>query len=244
MTDPYIQSVTLNIPSYMVSGRPKDLKALFKTHHWGNYFQYGYSSLVMIDLRYFCPSFSIFNQIILFLNFLKDNGILSPLLDVAHLKLHEIKLRFDIDILNGIFCETGKFLKVDDVTYRSDDTKKIMRKNPYNNNLWSKGRQMSFVNVVQHDNGSSVIFSFSGKYRKHIPFDFLKLNNNDLIQRLCSIGSIYLTQSTDPDSFRIARGYKILFPQQFQNMLNDANWGEDNFRRKNITSNFLGGALL
>jgi hypothetical protein len=89
-----------------------------------------------------------------------------------------------------------------------------------------------------------VIFSFSGKYLKHIPFDFLMRNNNDLIQRLCSIGSIYLTQSANPESFQIARGYKMLFPQEFQKMLNDANWDEDNFKRKNITPNFLGGVLL
>jgi hypothetical protein len=229
----------------MVSGRAKDLKSLFKRQHWGNYFQYGYHSLVMIDLRYFTPSYSVLGQISPFLGFLQGRGILSPLLTVNHLKIHEIKLRFDIDIPGGIFCKTGEFLKVDDVTYRSDDTRKITRKKPYSDNReWSKGRQMSFVNVIQHNNGSSVIFSFSGKYRKHISFEFLMLNKNELIQRLCSIGSIYLTHATNPESFQIARGYKMFFPQEFQKMLNDANWDEDNFRRKNITSNFYGGALL
>jgi hypothetical protein len=245
MTKPYIQSVTLNVPSDMVSGRPKDLKALFKTQCWGNYFQYGYYSLIMIDLRYFNPSYSIFNQITPFFGSLQSQGILSPHLNVNHLKLHEIKLRFDLDIAGGIFCKTGEFLKVDNATYRSNDAKKITRKSPYDNNQeWSKGRQISFVTVVQHDDSSSVILSFSGKYRKHISLDILNLEDDELIRRLCSIGSIYLSHAANPESFKVARGYKMFFPQEFQKMLNDANWDEDKFKRKNITSNFLRGVLL
>jgi hypothetical protein len=245
MTEPYIQSVTINVPSHMVYGRPKYLKELFKAARWGNYFQYGYSSLILVDLRYFCPSCSVFDQIAPFFRFLQGNGVLSPFLDVGHITIHEIKLRFDIDVVGALFCKTGSFLKVDDVTYRSNDTRKLTRKSLMDDSKeWSKGRQMSFITVIQRDNGCSVIFSFSGKYRRHIPVNFLCLSNMELIQRLCSIGSVYLTQVSNPESFKISEGYKLMLPKQFQSMLNNANWNKDTIKRRNITSNFIGGALL
>jgi hypothetical protein len=176
---------------------------------------------------------------------LKANGVVSPGLDIGYqVNIHEIKLRFDIDIPGAIFCRTGKFLKVRNNIYRSDDTRKYLRKSGYNDEKESKGRQRSFVTVIQRETDSSVILSFSGKYRAHISPGLLYLGNDELIQRLCSLGSIYLTQATDPETFKIARGYVPYLPVRFHSMLNNANWFNGSFRRRNITPNFLGGVLL
>jgi hypothetical protein len=176
---------------------------------------------------------------------LQSYGIVSPGLGPHYqANIHEIKLRFDIDIPGVIFCRTEKFLKIKGDMYRSDDTHKYLRKSGYDDKKESKGRQMSFVTVIQREAGSSVILSFSGKYRAHISPDLLYHDNDELIQCLCSFGSIYLTQATDPKVFEIARGYIPFLPEIFYSMLKDANWFDGSFRRKNITPNFLGGVLL
>jgi hypothetical protein len=214
----------------MVFGIAKYLNSLFKEQEWGIYLKYGDTSLILIKINDFTAYCPIWNKIAEFFSMLQYRRIISP--------------------PGIIFCKTGRFLKVNKTTYRSDDTRKLKRKIriPQNEEdygrLESKGRQQSFVTVIQYEEGSSVILSFSGKYREHILLDFLMLHNNDLIQRLCSLASVYLTHATSPEVFKIAPGYIPFLPLEFQSMLKEANWFDENFSKKNITKDFLGGVLL
>lgn len=248
MTNPYIQSITISLPANMVYGNAKYLNFLFKSRKWGTYLKYGPRSLILINTTSFTFFNSMWDIIVSFFSMLQNFGILSPGFSQNYLQIHEIKLRFDIAIPGAIFCKTGGFLKVDNNTYRSNDTRKLQRRArmPQNSgdDKESKGIQRSFVTVIQYEEGSSVILSFSGKYRKHIPFDFLALPNNELIQRLCSFAAIYLTHATNPEIFKIAPGYIPMLPKEFQSMLKEANWLNNNFRKRNITSNFYGGVFL
>ena len=238
MRDPYIQSITISFPSCFVNGERSYLSSLFKNNKWGNYFKYGNFSYILIDSKIFTQSNNILSKITPFLHYLQRSGIISPEFTLDNAKIHEIKLRFDIDIPGCVFCGTGYFLKVDNITYRSNDTRQKIRKNKDpNKNDWSKGRQQSFLTVKQYNKkGSSVILTFSGKYAKQIPTSYLYLDNNDLIDKLCSLGSVYLTQATNPQGFKIARGYVSLLHGRFHQMLKDANWFKDNFKQRRITS--------
>jgi len=151
-------------------------------------------------------------------------------------RIHEINLLFDIPIPNAIFCKTDGFRKINANTYRSIDYHQYKR-----NNEESKGIQQSFLTINHNEYGSSVKLSFSGRYCEHIPLNSLMLNFDTFIDRLMSLGSIYLTQATNPDSFIIARGYVPFLPKQFNSMLNNANWFNGKYRRENITSKFIGG---
>jgi hypothetical protein len=177
-------------------------------------------------------------QIVPFLCYLRNCGILSLVLALPHINLYEIKLRFDIEIPGGIFCKTSGFRKVNDVTYLSSDYRKKMREEG------SKGIQHSFITVIQYEQGSTIILSFSGKYIEHISLQFLLIPYNDLIQRLCSFGSIYLTHATNPGEFKIARGYVPFLSGEFKSMLRNANWFNNKYKKVNVTKNFLGGAFL
>jgi len=75
MNNPYIQSITISIPSDMVSDSRSHLSSLFKANYWGNYFKYGNTSLILINL--YTSYSSIFSQINQFIAFLKRNDILS-----------------------------------------------------------------------------------------------------------------------------------------------------------------------
>jgi len=158
-------------------------------------------------------------------------------------------MRFDIEIPGCVFCKTGYFLKVDKSTYRSNDTRKILRinKRPKDRQLnkSSKGRQQSLLTVTQYENlESTVIFTFSGKYVKHIPFEFINSNYEELINDLCSLASIYLTQATNPEGFKIARGYFPFCNEYFQKVITDANWFSPKFSRRYYKPNFFRGAFL
>ena len=238
MNNPYIQSITISIPSDMVSDSRSHLSSLFKANYWGNYFKYGNTSLILINLYTSCPIFTQINQ---FIAFLKRDGILSMSLSFNQIKIHEIKMRFDIEIPGCIFCKTGYFLKVDKNTYRSNDTRKIIRKK----DNWSKGRQQSFLTVTQYeDHRSTIIFTFSGKYAKNIPFEFLNSTYEELINNLCSLAGIYLTQATNPEGFKISRGYLPFCNEYFQKIITDANWFAPKFSRRYYKPNFFRGALL
>jgi CxxC motif-containing protein len=151
-------------------------------------------------------------------------------------------MRFDIDIPGCIFCKTGCFLKVDENTYRSNDYRK---KKEINNNNWSKGIQQSFVTVTQYENfESSVLFTFSGKYAKHIPFEFITLSYEELINNLCSLASIYLTQATNPEGLKISRGYVPFYNEYFQKIITNANWFSPNFTKKYYKPKMFRGVLL
>jgi predicted DNA-binding transcriptional regulator AlpA len=238
MTGPYIQSVTISLPAEMICGDAKYLNYLFKSNNWGTYLKYGYTSLILINTTPFGYDYSMWSTIESFFTLLQRQGILSRFLVMDQLRIHEIKLRFDIAIPGSIFCKTGGFLKVNNNTYRSNDTRKFKRRartpQEYESysEMESKGRQQSFVTVIQYGEGSSVIFSFSGKYRKHISFDYLSLPKDDLIQRLCLFAGVYLTHATNPGNFKVAPGYVPMFPKEFQFILKEANWFSGCFRKK------------
>ncbi|MDR0287793.1 MAG: hypothetical protein LBI03_08860 [Clostridiales bacterium] len=218
--NPYIQSITIGIPSDMVHSNRAYLSNLFKENQWGNYYKYGNYSYFLINSYSFNPFDSIFNQITPIFNILKYYGILSLYFLYDKMKLHEIKLRFDIPVPGLIFCKTGYFNKVDDNTYRSNDYRQKKDQND-----WSKGIQQSFLTVTQYeDAGSTVLFTFSGKYIRRIPFQFITISYQEIVDHLCSLASIYLTQVTNPDGFKISEGYLLLSNQYFQRVINDANW--------------------
>jgi hypothetical protein len=138
-----------------------------------------------------------------------------------------------------IFCHTSGFRKINETKYQSNDYHQYRRLNDSFSE--SKGIQQSFVTVEHYDHGSSVVLSFSGRYREHIPFFSLNTPFYSFITKLLSLGSIYLTQTVNPENFKIAKGYVPFLPMEFRFMLNNANWFNGNYRRRNITENFIGG---
>jgi hypothetical protein len=247
MRNPEIQSITITVPSCLVNGSREYLSDLFKRNNWGNYFKYGYYSLILIDLKNFSPWYpSIINLITNFIYFLQINSILSPQLSYQNIGIHEINLSFYIDFPEAIFCNTNYFYKVDDITYRSNDTRQYLRRNKYSDEEnCSKGRQRSFLTVKQYNEiGTTMVFDFSGKYAKHIPFYFLTLNYDELIQKLCTLGSIYLTHATCPNGLKVAKGYIPFLPESLQTILNHANWFNGNFTKKYYKPNILRGGFL
>jgi hypothetical protein len=238
---PYIQSIIISLPVSMVNGETRNLRAYFKSQGSIRYYRYGDTALIEINTSEFDPmrSCSLLELIMQHFLMLKSYNIISPGLEISNLRIHEIKLRFDISIPQAIFCHTSGFRKINEKKYRSNDYRQYKRQNDSFSE--SKGIQQSFVTVEHHDNGSSVVFSFSGRYREHIPFYSLNTPFYSFITHLLSLGSIYLTQIVNPENFKIAKGYVPFLPKEFYHMLNNANWFNENFRRRNITANFIGG---
>lgn len=242
MNNPTIQSITISIPSDMIYYSRSCLSKLFRANQWGDYFKYGNTSLLLINLNNFTPFGSIFDKVAQFIFFLKSNNIMSLFFPFDKINIFEIKLQFDILIPGCIFCKTGYFNKVAEDTYMSGD---YWQNKGINKDKPSKGRQYSFLTVTQYENiGSSVLFTFSGRYVKHIPFNFITLNYNEMIDHLCSLASVYLTHATAPNGFVISRGYFPFVNKHFQKVLNDANWFSPNFSKKYYKPNILRGALL
>jgi hypothetical protein len=50
------------------------------------------------------------------------------------------------------------------------------------------------------------------------------LNNNDLIELLCLFGGYYLEKVTNKESFKVAEGYSVFYPEYFQAVLKNAKW--------------------
>jgi len=238
MNSPYIQSITLSLPANMTNGVTKKLREYFRFQNIGKYFKYGNTVLLMINATgfYFNYAESLWDIVAQYFCELQNCGIISPELSASHVRIHEINLRFDIPIPNAIFCKTDGFRKINSNTYRSTDYRQYKRKNDE-----SKGIQQSFLTVLHNESGSSVILSFSGRYCEHISLDSLLVSFNTFINCLISLGSIYLTQATNPDNFIIARGYVPFLPIPFKSMLNNANWFNGKYHRKNITADFIGG---
>jgi hypothetical protein len=158
-------------------------------------------------------------------------GILSPELTLNFIKLHEIKLCFEIDFPNVIFCKIERFWKDTKTNmYYSKDYKQKKRKIKDSLSaegdylLESKGRQYSFLSVSQYEGGCSVILNFSGKYLKNIELAYLTWSNEELIDWLCALGSIYLPKVTDTTVFRISLGFLPFIPVKLQTLLSYANF--------------------
>jgi len=231
--DPYIQSITISIPSEMIYYDRRTLSNHFKINQWGDYCKYGNNSYLLINPNSLNLSGSILDQIAHFFSILNNHGILSSSFSYDEIKLHEIKLRFDISIPGLIFCKTGNFYKVNENTYRSNDYYQKKDKNG-----WSKGIQQSFLTVTQYENvGSSVVFAFSGKFIRRIPFKLLALSYKEIIDHLCHLAGIYLTQATDPNSFKISRGYLQFSNHYFQRLIKDANWFSPSFSKRYYKQN-------
>ena len=238
MNCPYIQSIIISLPANMTNGVTKELREYFISRNMGKYYRYGDTVLIFIDVTgfYLYHPYSLWDIVTQHLSMLQNCGVISRELSAHQVQTHEIKLRFDIPIPNAIFCKTDGFRKINANTYRSTDYRQYKRKNEE-----SKGIQQSFLTVIHYESSSSVILSFSGRYCEHIPPDSLLLSFDMLNNYLISLGSIYLTQVTSPAYFKVARGYVPFLPIQFQSMLNNANWFNGKYRRKNITANFIGG---
>jgi hypothetical protein len=158
-------------------------------------------------------------------------GILSAELTLNAIKVHEVKLRFEINFPNVIFCKTGRFLKdAKTNTYYSDDNRQKMRKTKDRFSgeggclLESKGRQFSFLSVSQYEGGCSVTLNFSGNYIKNIELAHLTWGNEKLIDWLCALGGIYLPKVTDTAVFRISLGFLPFIPVKLQTLLSYANF--------------------
>jgi hypothetical protein len=238
MSCPYIQSLIVSFPACMVYGETKYLRAYFKSQNLGQYFRYGDTALISIEIANFnyTSLWELIRQLFLIL---QNQHIISLELTVQLLKIHEIKLRFDIPIPGAIFCRTSGFRKINENIYCSNEYHQNIRRKEFYSE--SKGIQRSFITVINYDWGSSVILSFSGRYREHVSMDFLLLGYNAFTERLVAFGSVYLTQATRPNDFRISRGYVPFLPDSFHSLLNNANWFNNDFRRKNMTTNFIGG---
>ncbi|MDR3058222.1 MAG: hypothetical protein LBU84_08795 [Prevotella sp.] len=108
-----------------------------------------------------------------------------------------------------------------------------------------KGKQRALIKVVNNDCSYKVLLSFSGKYKKHLkPTSvFLSEKEIDVIIKLIKLGGIYLTHATTPAHFIVARGLKHYLPHDFLALLNIAGWFSQDFKKRNVTDNFLGGLL-
>jgi hypothetical protein len=232
MDDTYIQSITLSIPSQYVNWPAKPLFELFQYWRCGTYRQYGHTSLFMIYTWNINKIYPILMYVENYFYMLRSKGILSSYLLYKDIKLHEIKLKFDIFIPNAIFCKVGRFIKdATKNTYYSDDYKQIIRKlrmasfnDEYIEKYESKGCNYSFLSVIQHVIGCSVVFNFSGKYIKYIGLNHLFLPLNDLLNWLCTLCSEYLNKVTDLESFKVSMGLFPFFPKHFQDILTNANF--------------------
>jgi hypothetical protein len=239
MEDAYIRSVTITIPCLYVTGNNMDVKAFISTNNLGNYLYYGNSALFEINAGVFNNYYSLWDNILLFLDNLRSQMMVYPSLPVELIELKEIQVCFDIPVPGAIFCSTHGFRKVEN-TFRSNDYRQFIR-NKGRENEMSKGIQRSFVSVCQLEYGSRVILTYSGKYKRYISLDLLKLNPLILVKRLISMGSVYLTQAVNPECLKISEGAIKYLPSDFQSLLNGANWHKKTFRVKNVTANFIGG---
>ena len=229
MNDTYIKSVTISIPSQFVNWPSKSIRGLFNYWNWGTFCQYGNTSLLMIYINNFI--YPIWFHIEYFLWHLKMNGILSPELTLNAIKIHEVKLRFEINFPHVIFCKTERFWKDNKTnTYYSDDHryKKRKTKDRFSDEgdylLESKGRQFSFLSVGHYEGGCSVILNFSGKYLKNIELAHLTWSNEELIDWLCNLGSIYLPKVTDTTVFKISLGFLPFIPVKLRTLLKKAHF--------------------
>jgi hypothetical protein len=215
-----------------------DAKNLILTNGLGNYIYYGHLALfeINIDVNNYT---SVWDNILSFLYYLKRMTIVLPSSPIELIKLNEIQLCFEIPVPGAIFCNTHGFRKAENI-FRSNDYHQFIRNKGLENEM-SKGIQRSFISVYQFTHGSSIILTYSGKYKKHISVDFLKLNPVILVKRLISIGSVYLTQATNPEYLKISEGAIRYLPPDFQELLNNANWYKKPFKVKNMTANFIGG---
>ena len=237
MNNPYIQSITLSLPAYMVNGDSRSLREYFKSNNFGRYYKYCNTSLFLIELISYDENYkySIWSLVYQYLSTLKNDCVLSPEFSIEKVGIHEIRLRFDIPIPNAIFCNTEGFIKSNENTYHSRDYYVFLRKNK------SKGIQQSFLTVNHFNFGSSVLMVFSKKYLKYFINDLLKYGFTEFKEILLSFGSIYITQATNPNYFRIANGYVPFLPKPFYSILSNANWFNGKYYRRNISKNFIGG---
>jgi hypothetical protein len=239
MENAYIRSVVITIPRLYVTKNNMDVENFISKNGLGNYLYYGHLSLFDINMVIFNNFISVWDNILLFLDNLKFEKIVSPSLPAELIKLNEIQLCFEIPVPGAIFCNTHGFRMVGNI-FRSTDYHQFLRNKGLENEM-SKGIQRSFISVHQFTHGSRIILTYSGRYKKHISIDFLKLNPAMLVRHLISMGGIYLTQATNPEYLKISEGAIRYLPLDFQELLNAANWYKKPFKVKNMTVNFIGG---
>jgi hypothetical protein len=241
MENAYIRSVTITIPHLYIAKNNMEIKNFISSNNLGNYLYYGNHALFEISTGTFNNLYSVWDNILSFINNLQYHAMLVfPSLPIELIKLKEIQLCFEIPVPEAIFCNThGGFRKVENI-FRSTDYHQFRRNTGCENEM-SKGIQRSFISVYQFKDGSHVILTYSGKYKRYISNDFLKLNPLELVKCLILMGSVYLTHATNPEYLKISEGAIKYLPLDFQNLLNGANWYKMPFKVKNMTANFIGG---
>ena len=240
-----IQSISITLPDNLIQRETKELRNAFKAEALGRFFKYGNTVICQIFTDRFNPVVSMKQNINDYILFLYDNNYIAGIPRMGQIGLHEIQLRFDIDMPEAIFCRPGGFWESEPTEYRvfhSNDYRQ-MRRETFGGTE-SKGRQRSFITVEICRMSSRVFLFFSGKYLDKIPLDILDYTVYEMKDRLLTIGSIYLTQATNPEDFKISKGSELFLPNDFRTLLENANWLNRRYQRRNLTGRFLRGALL
>lgn len=235
-----IESVEIAFPSQYVIGVTNDLRHYFRAKNIGKYLKFVQTSTINYGKEFFNDSETIGDTIQNLLTGLKNNHIIQIGLNMNEIRLHKITLQFSLPYQKLIFCDMRGFRKINKNTYASLDYRQNIRPNKKRG---SKGKQYSFIHVINHQDKVLLKLCFSRKYIQHITISNLFMDTGNLIQYLLKLGSVYITQATCPEYFRVTEGYFPYFlpeHQSFIDFLHSACWF-DSFNRRNITKRFLGG---
>jgi hypothetical protein len=238
-----IQSISISFPTSTTIGDAVSIRKYLKDNNLGRYFRYDETSIIMLEnIVSWNKLVSVWKIIADYFLYLRELHVITACLRMEHLRVHEIKLCLVISIPDVVFCHTSGFHMTNNNVFRSNDYRQYKR----GNDFWqeSKGIQQSFITAIPSDTGVSLVFNFSGKYRAPITPCFMDGNYQTVINRLVTIGGVYLTQATCPEYFDVAKGYVPFLPEPFRTMLSNANWFDGNFKKKYLTDKILRGALL
>jgi len=237
-----IESVEIAFPSQYVIGVTNDLRHYFRTKKIGEYLKFVQTSIIKYGSAFFNDSETIGNTIRNLLIGLQDSNIIRLDFNMNEVRLHKITLQFSLPYPELIFCDKRGFRKQGKTnnTFASLDYKRNSRPKKRGG---SKGKQYSFIQVINHQDKVLLKLCFSRKYIKHIAMSNLFMDTENLIQYLLKLGSVYITHATCPEYFKITKGYFPFFRQEdkiFITFLDSASWF-GSFTRRNITEKFLGG---
>jgi len=237
-----IESVEISFPSQYVIGVTNDLRHYFRTKKIGKYLKFVQTSIIKYGSEFFNDSETIGDTIQNLLTGLQDSNIVRLDFNMKEIRLHKITLQFSLPYPELIFCDMRGFRKQGRTsnTFASLDFKQNSRPKKKDG---SKGKQYSFIQVINTQDMALVKLCFSRRYINHIAMSNLFMDTENLIQYLLKLGSVYITQVTCPEYFRVTEGYFPYFlPEHkiFIVFLNSACWFCC-YKRRNVTKKFLGG---
>ena len=235
-----IESIEISFPSQYVIGVTNDLRHYFRAKKIGEYLKFVQTSIIKYGSAFFNDSETIGNTIQNLLTDLQDSNKIRRDINMNEIRLHKITLQFNLPYQELIFCDMRSFRKINKYTYASLDYRQNIRPNKKRG---SKGKQYSFIQVINHQDKVLLKLCFSRKYIQHITIPNLFMDTENLIQYLLKLGSVYITQVTCPEYFRVTEGYFPYFlPEHkiFIDFLNSACWFCC-YKRRNVTKKFLGG---